>query len=162
MWHFFIICLISTNFLKKTPKKLKCELLSKYAQLHNRYKSATRKISQKNPQYMLNYSLPCNCNQKLNPFWFIIKQQWKIEEIYIFSNSSHLEWSRELSGTILKGDNPSTIPDKLNFSFFGLICFSSLRGEDLNVKIYNVPWTEGKTTDAKWCQKITWPLKILS
>jgi hypothetical protein len=25
--------------------------------LHNRYKSAERKISQKNPEYMLNYSL---------------------------------------------------------------------------------------------------------
>jgi hypothetical protein len=28
--------------------------------LHNRYKSAERKISQKNPEYMLNYSLPCS------------------------------------------------------------------------------------------------------
>jgi hypothetical protein len=27
--------------------------------LHNRYKSSERKISQKNPEYMLNYSLPC-------------------------------------------------------------------------------------------------------
>jgi hypothetical protein len=26
--------------------------------LHNRYKSAERKISQKNPEYMLHYSLP--------------------------------------------------------------------------------------------------------
>jgi hypothetical protein len=26
--------------------------------LHNRYKSAERKISHKNPEYMLNYSLP--------------------------------------------------------------------------------------------------------
>jgi hypothetical protein len=26
--------------------------------LHNRYKSAERKISQKNPEYVLNYSLP--------------------------------------------------------------------------------------------------------
>jgi hypothetical protein len=30
--------------------------------LHNRYKSAERKMSQKNPQYMLNYSLPCSCS----------------------------------------------------------------------------------------------------
>jgi hypothetical protein len=29
--------------------------------LHNRYQSAERKISQKNPEYMLNYSLPCSC-----------------------------------------------------------------------------------------------------
>jgi hypothetical protein len=30
--------------------------------LHNRYKSAERKSSQKNPEDMLNYSLPCSCN----------------------------------------------------------------------------------------------------
>ena len=30
--------------------------------LHNRYKSAERKISQKSPDYMLNYSLPCSCS----------------------------------------------------------------------------------------------------
>jgi hypothetical protein len=30
--------------------------------LHNRYKSAERKISQKNSEYMLNYSLPCSCS----------------------------------------------------------------------------------------------------
>ena len=28
--------------------------------LHNRYKSAERKISPKNPEYVLNYSLPCS------------------------------------------------------------------------------------------------------
>jgi hypothetical protein len=30
--------------------------------LHNRYISAERKSSQKNPEYMLNYSLPCSCS----------------------------------------------------------------------------------------------------
>ena len=30
--------------------------------LHNRYKAAERKISQRNPEYMLNYSLPCSCS----------------------------------------------------------------------------------------------------
>ena len=30
--------------------------------LNNRYKSAERKISQKNPEYMLNYPLPCSCS----------------------------------------------------------------------------------------------------
>ena len=30
--------------------------------LHNRYKSAERKISQKNAEYILNYSLPCSCS----------------------------------------------------------------------------------------------------
>jgi hypothetical protein len=30
--------------------------------LHNRYISAERNISQKNPEYMLNYSLSCSCS----------------------------------------------------------------------------------------------------
>jgi hypothetical protein len=30
--------------------------------LHNRYISAERKISQKNPEYMLNYSFPRSCS----------------------------------------------------------------------------------------------------
>jgi hypothetical protein len=30
--------------------------------LHNPYKSVERKISQKNMEYMLNYSLPCSCS----------------------------------------------------------------------------------------------------
>ena len=30
--------------------------------LHNRYISAERNISQKNTEYMLNYSLPCSCS----------------------------------------------------------------------------------------------------
>jgi hypothetical protein len=53
-------------------------------------------------------------------FWFILKQQWTIEEISIFNNSSHLEWRAGLSDTILKGTHPGTILDR-----FGLIWFSS-------------------------------------
>jgi hypothetical protein len=30
--------------------------------LNNRYKSAERKCLQKNPEYMLNYSLSCSCS----------------------------------------------------------------------------------------------------
>jgi hypothetical protein len=30
--------------------------------LHNLYISAEKKISQKNPEYTLNYSLPCSCS----------------------------------------------------------------------------------------------------
>jgi hypothetical protein len=33
-----------------------------YQNMCNQYKSAERKISQKNPEYMLNYSLPCSCS----------------------------------------------------------------------------------------------------
>ena len=103
--------------------------------LYNRYKSVERKISQKKSEYMLIYSLSCSCSQNLSSFWFIIKQQWTIEEISILSNSSHLEWRAELSDTILKWDYPRTIPAK-----FGLIWFSGFRGEDLNVIFYqNMP-----------------------
>ena len=42
----------------------------------------------------------------------------------------------ELSDTILKGTHPGTIPARL-----GLIWFSGFRGEDLNVKVYDVRWT---------------------
>jgi hypothetical protein len=50
------------------------------------------------------------------------------KEISIFGNSSHFEWRAALSDTILKRDNPTTIPAK-----FALIWFSGFRGEDLNV-----------------------------
>ena len=99
--------------------------------LYNQYKSVERKISQKNPEYMLIYSLSCSCSKTLSSFWFIIKQQWTTEEISIFSNSSHLERRVELSDTILKWDYPRTIPAR-----FGLIWFSGFRGKDLNV-IFN-------------------------
>ena len=88
--------------------------------LHNRYKSAERNISQKNPEYMLIYSFPCtcSCSKNLSSFRLIInlKQQWTIEEISIRSNSSHLERRAGLSDTILKGTNPRIIPAR-----FGLI-----------------------------------------
>ena len=65
----------------------------------------------------------------------MLKQQWTIEEISIFSNSSHLQWRAGLSDTILKGTHPGTIPAR-----FGLIWFSGFRGEDLNVIFYqNMP-----------------------
>ena len=112
---------------------------------HNRYKSAQKKISNKNPEHMLNYSLPCSCSSNLSSFWLILKQQWSIEEI--FSNSRHLEWRAGLSDTILKGTHPGTIPAR-----FGLIWFSGFRGEDLNAIFYqNMPnlhnryiWAERK------------------
>ena len=101
----------------------------------NMSKSVERKISQKNPEYMLTYSLSCSCSYNLSSFWFIIKQQWTIEEISIFSNNSHLEWRAELSDSILKWDYPRTIPAK-----FGLIWFSGFREEDVNVIFYqNMP-----------------------
>jgi hypothetical protein len=101
--------------------------------LHNRYKSAERKIK-KNPEHMLNYSWPCSCSSNFSSFLLILKQQWTIEEISIFSNSSHLEWRTGLSDTILKGTHAGTIPARI-----GLIWFSGFR-EDLNVIFYqNMP-----------------------
>ena len=88
-------------------KDLKVIFYQNTPNLHNWYKSAERKISQKNPEYMLNYSFPCSCSKYLSSFRFIIKQQWTIEKMSIFSNSSHLEC---LSDTILKGTHPRTIP----------------------------------------------------
>jgi hypothetical protein len=67
-----------------------------------------------------------------------------MEEISIFSNGSHLKWRAGLSDTILKGTNPRTIPAR-----FGVIWFSGFRGEDLNVKVYDVRQTDGCQVMAK-------------
>ena len=93
------------------------------------------KISQKNLEYMLNYSLPCSCSSNLSSSWFVIKQKLTTKEISIFGNSSHFEWKAMLSDTILKRDHPRTIPAKC-----ALIWFNGFRGEDLNVIFYqNMP-----------------------
>jgi hypothetical protein len=82
----------------------------------------------------------------------LLKQQWTIEEFFIFSNSSHLERSAEQSDTILKGTQPGTIPAR-----FGLIWFSGFRGEDLNVIFYqNMPNLHNRSIspERKLSQKI--------
>jgi hypothetical protein len=47
--------------------------------LHNRYISADRKNSQKNPEYMFNYSLPSSCSKNLSTCLLTLKQQWTIK-----------------------------------------------------------------------------------
>jgi hypothetical protein len=87
----------------------------------------------------------------LSSFWFILKQQWTIEEISIFSSSSHLEWRARLSDTFYKGTHHGTI-----LAWFGLIWFSSFRGEDLNVIFYqNMPNLHNryKSAESKISQK---------
>jgi hypothetical protein len=83
-----------------------------------------------------------------------------IEEISILSNSSHLEWRAVLSDTILKGTLPGTI-----LARFGLIWFSSFRGEDLNVIFYqNMPNLHNRYTspERKISQKnLEYLLKLL-
>jgi hypothetical protein len=52
-----------------------------------------------------------------------------------------------LSDIILKGTHPGTIPAR-----FGLIRFRCFRGEDLNVKVYDVRWmpSDGKISHGLW------------
>ena len=61
-----------------------CFFYQNMPNLHNWYKSPERKISQKNLEYMLNYSLSCSCSKNLSSFWLILKQQWTIEISFPF------------------------------------------------------------------------------
>jgi hypothetical protein len=82
--------------------------------------------------------------------------QWTIEEISIFSNSSHLEWRAGLSDTILKGTHPGTIPAR-----FGLIWFSGFRGEDyFGGMVLGWPPSKIVSGDPRLPTKMTAKLKI--
>jgi hypothetical protein len=75
---------MSSNFncsymARSSLKDLNVIFYQNMPNLHNLYKSAERKISQKNPEHMLDYSLPCSCSKNLSSFWFILKQQWTIK-----------------------------------------------------------------------------------
>ena len=105
------------------------------------------KISQKNPEYMLNYSLACSCSSNLSSFWFVIKQKLTTKEISIFSNSCHFEWRAGLLDTILKGDHPSQICFNLVLQFqrrfkcdlkICLICIIGIN--QLKEKFPRKPW----------------------
>ena len=85
---------------------------------------------------MLKRSSLCLHSSNLGTFWLKIEQFWPFEEISIFSNSGHLEWRAGQLDTILKGTHPGTIPAR-----FGLIWSSGFRGEDLNVKVYDIRGT---------------------
>jgi hypothetical protein len=61
-------------FIIPSPTKLRRDIVTlpsnvifyqNMPNLHNRYKLAERKISQKNTEYMLNYSFPCSCSKNL-------------------------------------------------------------------------------------------------
>ena len=104
-------------------RRLKCEMLT----------DGRRTKSDGNSSHGLK-TTPCHVAAVKSSVWFIIKQQWTIEEISIFSNSIHLEWRAGLSDTILKETHSGTIPARL-----GLIWFSGFRGEDLNVIYQNMP-----------------------
>jgi hypothetical protein len=80
---------------------------------------------------MLKSSSLCLYSSNLDTFWLKIKQFWPFEEISIFSNNGHFGWRAWLSDINFKGTDPGTIPAR-----FGLIWFSSFRGEDLHVIFY--------------------------
>jgi hypothetical protein len=110
MWSFIKICLICIIGINRLKEK---------------FHRNSRNICYTTPRYVA-------ALKNLSSFWLKLKQQWTIEDIFIFSNSSHLEWRVGLSDTILKWDYPRTIPAK-----YALIWFS---GEDLNVIFYqNMP-----------------------
>jgi hypothetical protein len=48
---------------KDHPSQICSNLVQRF-QRRNRYKSVERKISQKNPEYMLIFSLSCSCSQQ--------------------------------------------------------------------------------------------------
>ena len=58
---------------------------------------------------MLKTSSLCLYSSNFGTFWLKIEQFWPFEEIFIFSNSGHLEWRAGLSDTILKGAYPCQV-----------------------------------------------------
>ena len=100
---------------------------------HNiaKWNKLAEKISQKNSEYMLNYSLPCSCSYNLSSFWFVIKQKFTIKKFLFLVTAAILNGGRGCRTKYWKG----TIPAK-----FALNWFSCFRGEDLNVIFYqNMP-----------------------
>jgi hypothetical protein len=87
---------VGHNFKRDTPRDHPCQVCliwfcgfrgedlnvifyQNMPNLHNRYKSAEKEISQTNPEYMLKYSLPCSYGLHLSSFLLILNQQWTIK-----------------------------------------------------------------------------------
>jgi hypothetical protein len=62
---------------------------------------------------MLKSSSLCLYSSNLVTFWLKIEQFWPFEEISIFSNGGHLGYRTALTDTILKGDHPSILSQKV-------------------------------------------------
>ena len=69
-------------------------------------------------------------SSNLRTFWLKIEQFWPFEEIYIFSNGSHLGWRAWLSDITFKGNPLRMIQAK-----FGLNWPSGFRGEDFRTSL---------------------------
>jgi hypothetical protein len=83
----------------------------------------------------------------MSSFWFIIKQQWTIEEISIFKNNSHLERRAGLSRHNFERNPPRDHPCQVWFTLVQGFQRRRFKCESLR-----------RTTVAKWWQKLTWPL----
>jgi hypothetical protein len=99
----------------------------------------------------------------VSSFWFIIKQQWTIEEISNFSNSSHLEWRAELSDTFWNGTTQELSQPNLKFFFQSIYTdYTNLTYFDkispLNLLLWN-SWTKLKQIWLGW--SLGGPLSIL-
>ena len=113
--------------------------------LHNLYKSAERKISQKNPEYMLNYPLPCSCN--LSSFWRILKQQWTIKissPFFLF-----LAWRPFWLEVRITGHNFGRRPSKDHSTKVWLQLAQWCLRRRLKCEMLTDGW---QTTDGKWWQ----------
>jgi hypothetical protein len=112
--------------------------------LHNRYISAERKISQKNTEYMLNYSLPCSCSHNLSSFWLTLKQQWTIKissplfsilSLAAILVGSRDHWTQFWKGAIQESDSPA-----LHSRWLLLLKIEiSSNGQNCSILCQNVP-----------------------
>jgi hypothetical protein len=57
-------------------------------------------------------SSSCLYSSNLGTFWLKVEQFWPFEEISIFSNGDHFEYTTGLTDTILKGDHLRIISAK--------------------------------------------------
>jgi hypothetical protein len=115
--------------------------------LHNRYKSAERKISQKNPEYT-----PCHVAAvkiwSHFDLYYGSNGQLKFHPPFfsIFSLAAILVGSRDQRTQIWK--RAIQIPFHQSLAAIGLLV------SEEKIKVYDVR----QTTDSKWWQKLTWPL----
>ena len=122
--------------------------------LHNRYKSAERKISQKNSEYMLNYSLPCSCSYNLSSFWLVLKQHchWTIKISSPFFYFYLASWRSYWLEVGITGHNFGRGPSKDHSTKVWLQLAQWFLRRRFKCESLR------RTMDAKWWQKLTWPL----
>ena len=71
--------------------------------LHNRYKSAERNISQKKTEYMLNHSLPFSCSYNFSSFWLILSSNGQLKKFLFLVTTAILNGGRSCRTQFWKG-----------------------------------------------------------